>query len=528
MTEETHKPQTALSVTDFDLVVVGGGVNGAGVARDAAGRGLSVLLCEKDDLAAHTSSASTKLIHGGLRYLEYYDFKLVRHALIEREVLLRAAPHIIWPLRFILPHHKELRPRWLIRAGLFLYDNLGGRKLLPSSHSVNLRSHESGNALKPEFVTGFEYSDCWVQDSRLVVLNAMDAKARGCDVRTRTEVVDLVRQSDHWRVDLKNNISGAAESVTATAVVNASGPWVDRTLHLDESKQAKHSVRLVKGSHIVVPKLFSHPYTYIFQNSDNRIIFAVPYENEYTLLGTTDKELNGDPQQISISDEEVEYICNAASEYFNVPVKSGQVVWSYSGVRPLYDDNADSASKVTRDYKLHLDSSSAPILSVYGGKITTFRKLAEEVVDMLEPVLVFSGDSGKSGWTETAPLPGGDIPNADFDRFLNQTEKRYPWAGSKLIYDYARNYGTAVDVLLQGCAGESDLGQHFGGLLYQVEVDYLIQYEFAITAEDILWRRSKKGLQLNEEQVKQLQSYLQTTIANSPAADDEAGLERAG
>ncbi len=533
MTEHTQPSPSATSATDFDVVVVGGGINGAGVARDAAGRGLSVLLCEKDDLAAHTSSASTKLIHGGLRYLEYYDFKLVRHALIERELLLRAAPHIIWPLRFILPHHKALRPRWLIRAGLFLYDNLGGRKLLPSSHGVNLRAHETGKALKPVFTKAFEYSDCWVQDSRLVVLNAMDAKARGCEIRTRTEVVDLVRQSGHWRVELKNNRNGETESVSARAVVNASGPWVDRTLHLDESKKAKHSVRLVKGSHIVVPKLFSHPYAYIFQNADNRIIFAVPYENDYTLLGTTDMELNGDPQDIAISDEEVEYICNAASEYFAVPVTAEQVIWTYSGVRPLYDDNADSASKVTRDYKLHLDADGAPILSVYGGKITTFRKLSEEVIDMLEPVLdsdddrgrKAQGESGKSGWTESAPLPGGDIPNADFDTFLQQAEKQYPWAGSKLIYDYARNYGTRLNLLLQGCAGESDLGRHFGGLLYQVEVDYLLQHEFALTAEDIVWRRSKKGLQLTEQQIMQLQVYLNTEVSNHDGGPD---MERAG
>ena len=458
------------TTTDFDVVVVGGGINGVGVARDSAGRGLSTLLCEKDDLAAHTSSASTKLIHGGLRYLEYYDFKLVRHALIEREILLRAAPHIIWPLRFILPHHKSLRPRWLIRAGLFLYDNIGGRKLLPASHSVNLLKHEAGTALKPSFSSGFEYSDCWVQDSRLVVLNAMDAKALGCDVRTRTEVMDLVRESDHWRVDLKDNLTGETESVSARAVVNASGPWVDRTLHLDESKEAKHSVRLVKGSHIVVPKLFEHPYTYIFQNADNRIIFAVPYEQDYTLLGTTDKELSGDPQHITIDEEEIDYICNAASEYFETPVEPRQVVWSYSGVRPLYDDKADSASKVTRDYKLHLDKNSGdsdqnvPILSVYGGKITTFRKLAEEVIDMLTPVLDVEATGRKSGWTETVPLPGGDIANADFDGYMQQLQERYPWADSRLLADYARNYGTRIDWLLQDCSGESDLGQHFGGL----------------------------------------------------------------
>ena len=517
MTEYTDKQ------TDFDIVVVGGGVNGAGVARDAAGRGLKVLLCEKDDLAAHTSSASTKLIHGGLRYLEYYDFKLVRHALIEREILLRAAPHIIWPLRFILPHHQSLRPRWLIRAGLFLYDHLGGRKLLPASNGVDLKTHPAGKALKPEFSAGFEYSDCWVQDSRLVVLNAMDARAHGCDVRTRTEVMDLVRHADHWQVDLKDNLTGDTQSVRARAIVNASGPWVDRTLHLDESKQAKHSVRLVKGSHIVVPKLFSHPYTYIFQNADNRIIFAVPYEEEYTLLGTTDKELSGDPQSISIDDEEIRYICSSASEYFNVPVKPEQVVWSYSGVRPLYDDKADSASKVTRDYKLHLDKSAdnsadsdnadtAPILSVYGGKITTFRKLAEEVVDMLSPVLRFNPETNKSGWTERAPLPGGDIAGADYDGFLRQVEKRFSWLDSKLVRDYARNYGTCIDKLLHECSAESDLGRHFGGLLYQVEVDHLIKHEFAITAEDVVWRRSKKGLQLTESQIEELEKYLKERV----------------
>jgi len=353
--------------TDFDIVVIGGGINGAGIARDAVGRGLSVLLCEKDDLAQHTSSASTKLIHGGLRYLEHYDFMLVRHALQEREVLLKAAPHIIWPLRFILPHHQSLRPRWLIRLGLFLYDHIGGRKLLPKSHSVNLKTHVTGEALKKEFTHAFEYSDCWVQDARLVVLNAMDAAERGCEVRLRTEVTDLVRNDGSWTVHLRDNNTQEKTSVSARAIVNASGPWVEKTLDLDEDHDSRYATRLVKGSHIVVPKLFDHPYTYIFQNADNRIIFAVPYEQDYTLLGTTDMEVGDEPGTVEIEDAEVRYICDAASEYFEKTVNAADVVWAYSGVRPLYDDASANASKVTRDYKLDLDErKGAPVLSVYG------------------------------------------------------------------------------------------------------------------------------------------------------------------
>ena len=491
--------------TDFDIVVIGGGINGAGIARDASGRGLSVLLCEKDDLASHTSSASTKLIHGGLRYLEHYDFMLVRHALQEREVLLKAAPHIIWPLRFILPHHQSLRPRWLIRLGLFFYDHIGGRKLLPKSHSVNLSEHLTGESLKDNYTHGFEYSDCWVQDSRLVVLNVMDAAERGCDVRVRTEVTDLVRHEGYWTIKLKDNNSGQLSSTTAKVIVNASGPWVDKTLDLDEEHDSRYSTRLVKGSHIVVPKLFDHPYTYIFQNPDNRILFAVPYEQNYTLLGTTDMEIEGEPGSIEIDDSEVEYICSAVSEYFNKPVKTDDVIWSYSGVRPLYDDASANASKVTRDYKLDLDTrKGTPVLSVYGGKITTFRKLADQAVDMLTEHLSIS----KSDWTRSASLPGGDIPDMDFDAYLSASGKRHPWLKEPLLYDYARNYGTCMEKLLQGCQNMDDLGHHFGGLLYQKEVDYLQQYEWAQTAEDILWRRSKKGLQLSADEIRKLQEFL--------------------
>lgn len=492
---------------DYDLIVIGAGINGAGIARDAAGRGLSVLLCEKDDIAEHTSSASTKLIHGGLRYLEHYDFLLVRHALQEREVLLRAAPHIIWPLRFILPHHKALRPRWLIRLGLFLYDHIGGRKMLPKSHSVNLKEHAAGKALKAEFTSGFEYSDCWVQDARLVTLNVMDAAERGCDVRVRTEVTDLIRHDGSWDVKLQDHLTGSASSVKARLVVNASGPWVEKTLDLDEEHDAKHSVRLVKGSHVVVPKLFEHPYTYIFQNADNRVIFAVPYENDFTLLGTTDIEVDDEPGKQSIEGAEVEYICQAVSEYFDKPVDVKSVVWSYSGVRPLYDDASENASKVTRDYKLDLDlRNDAPVLSVYGGKITTYRKLAEQAVDMIAPHL----NASSGAWTADTYLPGGDIPNADYGNYLTEQAAKYPWLNVVVLNDYVRNYGTRIHNIVQSATSMDDLGQHFGGPLYQAEVDYLVKHEWARTAEDILWRRSKKGLHVPDTANEALQSYLRS------------------
>ncbi len=490
---------------DVDIVVIGGGINGAGIARDAAGRGLSVMLCEQDDIAQHTSSSSTKLIHGGLRYLEHYDFKLVRHALQEREVLLRMAPHIIWPLRFVLPHHKSLRPRWLIRLGLFLYDHIGGRKLLPGSHGIDLKRHSAGEALKTEYKHGFEYSDCWVQDSRLVVLNLIDAAERGCDVRVRTEVTDLTRCDGYWQVHLHDRTTDNRKTITAKTIVNASGPWVDRTLALDEAHDARYSTRLVKGSHIVVPKMFEHPYTYIFQHTDNRVLFAVPYENNYTLLGTTDKEIECDPAKVAIDADETAYICQAVSEYFQQEVNPQHVVWTYSGVRPLYDDASSNASKVTRDYKLDLDNRmQAPVLSVYGGKITTYRKLADQAVDMLSDYLPIE----KSDWTASTPLPGGDITNADFESFYNEKRQQYEWLNPDLCRDYCRNYGTRIDTILANCNGQSDLGKDFGGNLYQVEVDYLKQYEWANEADDILWRRTKKGLVFDTDALKNVISEL--------------------
>ena len=505
---------------DYDMVVIGAGINGAGIARDAAGRGLSVMLCEKDDIAQHTSSASTKLIHGGLRYLEHYDFLLVRHALQEREVLLRAAPHVIWPLRFILPHHQALRPRWLIRLGLFLYDHIGGRKLLPSSHSVNLSEHVSGNALKPEYKSGFEYSDCWVQDARLVVLNVMDAASRGCNVQVRTEVTDLIRKDGFWTVKLKNHLSAKASSVTTRVVVNASGPWVEKTLDLDEEHDSKHGVRLVKGSHVVVPKMFEHPYTYIFQNADDRVVFAVPYENDYTLLGTTDVEVDDEPGKECIEPNEIDYICKSVSEYFKKPVSPESVVWNYSGVRPLYDDDSQNASTVTRDYKLDFDvRKGAPVLSVYGGKITTYRKLSEQAVEMMKHHLGVTANS----WTAESYLPGGDIPNADFESYLLRQHQAYGWLDKEVLSDYVRNYGTLIGTVLGSASSMADLGQHFGGPLYQAEVDYLVKHEWARTAEDILWRRSKKGLHVPADTAQKVSAYLNSHYSFSDSNTISAG-----
>ena len=487
-----------------DLLVIGGGINGAGIARDAAGRGLDVVLCEKDDLGAHTSSASTKLIHGGLRYLEQREFRLVRHSLQEREVLLRSAPHIIWPLRFVLPHHAGLRPWWMIRLGLFLYDHLGGRELLPPCASVDLRRHASGQALKRSYRRGFEYSDCWVQDARLVVLNARDAHARGAEIRTRTECVSLARRGSRWEAVLVDRVAGTRSAVSARGVVNASGPWVGRTLGLEEGADAGHGVRLVKGSHIVVRRLFDHPLPYIFQGGDGRVLFAIPFEDDYTLLGTTDVEIEGDPGPAAVTPEEVDYICATANEYFETPVSSGDVVWSYSGIRPLFDDQARNASEVTRDYVLHLDRKPAPILSVYGGKITTYRRLAEQAVNLLAAPLGFE----RRAWTRDAPLPGGDIPGADIDGFTARCANRYPWLPEALLRHYVRHYGTELHALLAGRAGVDDLGEHFGGGLYAAEVEHLVEHEWARTPEDILWRRTKKGLRMSDDGVQRLLDFL--------------------
>ena len=477
--------------TTVDLLIVGGGINGCGIARDAAGRGLSVMLCEKDDLAAHTSSASTKLIHGGLRYLEQYEFHLVRKSLIEREVLLRAAPHIIWPLRFILPHHAGLRPAWLLRLGLFIYDHLGGRKLLPPTSSVALDRPPLAGLLKPDFRKGFEYSDCWVEDARLVALNAVDAAEHGARIRTRTRVSALERKDEGWQARLTPE-TGAAETVRARAVVNAAGPWADEVDgQIRHGRNTPH-VKLVKGSHIVVRRLHADPRAFIFQNTDGRIVFAIPYEGDYTLIGTTDQPVDKPEDDAAISDSEIDYLCDLASSYFAQPMTRDDIVWSYAGLRALYDDDEDNASKTTRDYRLEMVPDGPPALSVYGGKITTFRKLAEHALDKLGSAFPDMGPA----WTSDAALPGGDIPDADFAGFLADLRERYAAMPSALLQRLARAYGTRVAAMLGDATRPADLGLYFGAGLYEREVRYLMEQEFARNSADILWRRSKLGLHM--------------------------------
>ena len=488
-----REPEETVEISGrYDLLVVGGGINGAGIARDAAGRGLRVLLCEQDDLASHTSSASTKLIHGGLRYLEYREFGLVRKALQEREVLLRAAPHIMRPLRFVMPHMPHLRPAWLIRAGLFLYDHLAKRELLPGSAGVDFRRHPAGAPLVDSISRGFVYSDGWVDDARLVVLNALDARLRGATVLTRTRLVGARREGSLWHAQLRTR-DGELREVAARAIANAAGPWVGELLADTLQLGAQHRVRLVKGSHIVTRRLFDHDYAYIFQNPDKRIVFAIPYEQAFTLIGTTDVEYRDDASRVHIDEDEIAYLCESVNRYFKRSITPSDVVWTYSGVRPLLenDENA-SASAVTRDYRLDLDAphGQAPILSVFGGKITTFRKLAEEALDRLAGLLAVT----KGSWTEHAPLPGGDIPNANFAAFAQQFAARHRWLPEALALRYARAYGTRAERLLDGAHSIADLGAEIAPGLYEAELRYLRDDEWACGADDVLWRRSKLGL----------------------------------
>ncbi|PRP72603.1 glycerol-3-phosphate dehydrogenase [Chromobacterium amazonense] len=497
----------------YDLMVIGGGINGAGIARDAAGRGLSVALCEKDDLASHTSSASTKLIHGGLRYLEYYEFGLVRKALQEREVLLKAAPHIIWPLRFVMPHARDQRPEWMIRCGLFLYDHLAKREVLPGSETVSFAKHPSGAPLKDAFKRGFVYSDGWVQDARLVVLNVMDAAERGAQVYTRTACVAARRDGEHWLTTLQRE-DGSRFEVRSRALVNAAGPWVQSLIEDKLAMPSSKSIRLVKGSHIVVKKIFDHPFAYIFQNPDKRIIFAIPYEKEFTLIGTTDVEYQGDPGQVAIDDSEIAYLCEMSNRYFHSQISPADVLSTYSGVRPLLDDASDNASSVTRDYALEMDAQGAPLLSVFGGKITTFRKLAEEAVDKLAPLL----GNHKATWTAEAPLPGGDMPGADFARFLRDLTQRHPWLPAELAERWARAYGTRVAKLIGQANALGDLGAEILPGLYEAELQYLVDAEWATRSEDILWRRSKLKLHLPAYADKVIDAWLAARSQSSRQA----------
>lgn len=501
--------------TKVDLLIVGGGINGVGIARDAVGRGLSVLLCEKDDLASHTSSASTKLIHGGLRYLEYYEFSLVRKALQEREVLLHAAPHIISPLRFVMPHVAHLRPAWLIRLGLFLYDNLSRRHVLFGSRSINFKSHISGAPLKDTFTKGFVYSDAWVDDARLVITNAMSAKEMGATILTRTKLVAMYSEENQWHATLLDQHQKPI-SIQARCIINATGPWASSFL-TQHTKHVHHEIKLVKGSHIVTKKLFDHHYAYIFQHPDHRIIFAIPYLDDYTLIGTTDLAFNGDPDHVTITDEEVHYLCNAINSYFKKSITPADVVWSYSGVRPLLEQhNVNNPAAITRDYHLELLSGDhAPLLSVFGGKITTYRRLAEETLDLLAPLIELRG----SHWTAKALLAGGDIGGdivgKDFTQFLTEFQQTYPWLPAPVAKRYAHSYGTRAMQLLKGTTCLQDLGEELSPGLFEQEARYLVNHEWAQQVDDILWRRTKLGMSATAESCKRLAVWLNEYLSNS-------------
>lgn len=506
----------------YDLAIIGGGVNGCGIARDAVGRGNSVFLCEMKDLASGTSSWSTKLIHGGLRYLEYYDFKLVRHALLEREVLWAIAPHIIRPLRFVLPHHAGLRPAWLLRLGLFLYDHIGGRKLLPATRTLDLDKDETGKPLTSgRFHRGFEYSDCFVDDARLVVLTARDAADRGAEIRTRSRATEIRQADGIWHLTVENVLTHERDTIRARSLVNAGGPWVANILATGAGVNAKARIRLVQGSHIIVPKLYAHDRAYIFQNADGRIIFAIPYQNDFTLIGTTDVDYHGDPAEVKITPDEIAYLCSSVSEYFAKPVLAEDVVWTYSGVRPLYDDGASDAKAATRDYVFELDlPGGAPLLSIYGGKITTYRRLAEEALQKLAPYL--KGTKAKEGWTADAPLPGGDFDVSSVDALVDEIRRAYPFLTPAHASRLVHAYGTRAAKLLASAKSMADLGHDFGATLTEREVRYLMANEWAVTAEDIVWRRSKLGLRLSGEEIVALDAWLslqrdETTVSQAGA-----------
>ena len=511
--------------TPCDLLIIGGGINGCGIARDAAGRGLSVVLCEKGDLAGATSSASTKLFHGGLRYLEYFEFRLVREALIERETLLRAMPHISWPMRFVLPYHKDMRfesdtptskllslvmpwmkgrrPAWLIRLGLFLYDTLGGRKILPGTATLSLPGTPEGAPLQPRFEKAYEYSDCWVEDSRLVVLNARDAEARGATIHTGTEVISANAEGGVWRVEVQSG--DTRRTIHAKMLVNATGPWVGDVIHGKLRLNSRENVRLVRGSHIVTRKLYDHDKCYFFQGTDGRIIFAIPYEQDFTLIGTTDAE-HDDPARVPVcSEAERDYLCDFASQYFRKPVTPEDVVWSYSGVRPLYDDGARSATAATRDYTLKIDrSAGAPVLNIFGGKITTYRRLAESALEEIGKVL----PSSRGSWTAGAPLPGGDFAHDGVAALVEGLCRDYPFLSGFWARRLVRAYGTEVPLILGDAKTVGDLGEDFGATLTEVEVIWLMTREYARSAEDVLWRRSKLGLRFDRAQVARLEDWM--------------------
>ncbi|KQR73034.1 glycerol-3-phosphate dehydrogenase [Rhizobium sp. Leaf341] len=500
----------------FDIFVIGGGINGCGIARDAVGRGYSVALAEMNDFASGTSSGATKLIHGGLRYLEHYEFRLVRESLMEREVLWAMAPHIIWPMRFVLPFHKGgIRPAWLIRLGLFLYDHIGGRKLLPATKTLDMRRDPAGRPLKPLFTKAFEYSDGWVDDARLVVLNARDAANRGAEILSRSRVISARREGKLWAVDIQEGKGGPVRRITARMLVNAAGPWVDRVLSNAVGKNQVHNVRLVQGSHIVIRQKFNDPRAYFFQNPDGRIIFAIPYERDFTLIGTTDQDFTGDPKDIRITEAETEYLCKAASEYFAEPVRREDIVWSYSGVRPLFDDGASKAQEATRDYVLKVEGEdgAAPLLNVFGGKLTTYRRLAEHAIEKIGEAI---GNKG-SAWTAKSKLPGGDFAPTGYEAQVAALKSRSPFLTDRHARRLVRLYGTLAAEIIGDAPSIEALGRHYGADLYGCEVRYLIEREWARTAEDILWRRTKLGLNLSKTEASALADDMQELTARCVA-----------
>ncbi|MEM6681968.1 MAG: glycerol-3-phosphate dehydrogenase [Pseudomonadota bacterium] len=503
-------------ISHYDVLIIGGGVNGVGIARDAAGRGLRVCLAEMHDLASATSSWSTKLIHGGLRYLESYEFKLVRESLIEREILLNAAPHLIEPLRFILPHHAGLRPAWLLRLGLFLYDHIGGRRLLPATQKITLPGSAYGAPLKSDFKHGFEYSDCRVDDARLVLANAMDAAARGADICLRTKVVAAARVDGVWRVRLE--AGGEIRDVMAKTLVNAAGPWVTQLYEAIDGVTPTKKLRLVKGSHLFVKAHYAHDRAYIFQHADGRIVFAIPYRHDLTLIGTTDEPYDGNPADAKISDDEISYLCDLVSEYFNQPITPSDVVSTYSGVRPLFDElGKGDASKVTRDYAFEVQdqNGTAPFLAIYGGKLTTYRKLALDALKSLQPYLPTMGPE----WTKTARLPGGEMGYQGFAAFIDEIKRSYPFLPDEMVQRLCTSYGSAVRQILGNAKALADLGTHFGADLYAAELEHMRQCEWAHTAEDALTRRSKLYLKLSEAEQQKVADWFTSAVEDHAVAE---------
>ena len=494
---------TKFSDPPFDLLVIGGGINGVGIARDAAGRGLSVLLVERGDLASATSSASSKLVHGGLRYLEQYEFRLVHESLSEREVLLVAAPHIIRPLRFVLPVHSGLRPPWMLRAGLFIYDHIGGRKILPPTRTVRRGRDPELLPLAERYIQGFEYSDCWADDARLVVINAIDAADRGACIEPGWRVTAARREGELWHVDMTST-EGRARTVLTHGLVNAAGPWVQEVQRLTGSTRHS-SLRLVKGSHVVVPRLYDGAHAFTLQTADRRIVFIIPYQDDFTLIGTTDVPFTGDPAKVGASPDEIQYLCALASEYLRSPISAGEAVWSYSGVRPLYDDGDASASTVTRDYVFDVDAPAGqpPLLSVFGGKLTTYRRLAEHALSELRTPLRFDGRE----WTRGSVLPGGDFERADFEAFSREQAARYAFAPPKLVRRLCRAYGTRLERIMGSARSLKELGEEIAPDLYEAELQYMREHEWARTGEDALWRRSKLGLRLDASQKQRVADW---------------------